>query len=317
MSRRASSLAEVRPGAKIEAVGRIVDAMSAKNFREIDLILSTFKAPVSDFGDWKVEADYVSDMLRQADDSIIEELDAYFAGTSSPEPEDVDRIWSAGAFRLFISHTSANKEHAANIARVADRIGVHGFVAHDTIEPTTEWQSVIETALMTCDALVAIVTPDFIESRWCDQEVGFVMARQRPVLAISSGADPHGFLGRFQAIKASKGFSPAHDEVHAIIKGLLRNPTSASQAAEVAVKRFVRSNSFESTRQAFSLLQLIKPQDWATSMIEDVDRAGRENGQVANANQIGGESVVDALNDILRPIRTEAVPEPVSDDIPF
>lgn len=51
------------------------------------------------------------------------------------------------------------------------------FVAHAAINPTEEWQQVIEYALRSCDACAALLAPGFKESDWTDQEVGFCMAR--------------------------------------------------------------------------------------------------------------------------------------------
>lgn len=52
------------------------------------------------------------------------------------------------------------------------------------------------------DLLCAIITPDFYMSKWCDQEVGIALGRAIPTISIKKGADPHGFIGRYQAIKA-------------------------------------------------------------------------------------------------------------------
>ena len=75
--------------------------------------------------------------------------------------------------------------------------GIHCFVAHIDIEPTREWQDEIESALETCDALAAYLTPDFVISRWCDQEVGFCVGRALPILPIRMGVDPHGFIAKY------------------------------------------------------------------------------------------------------------------------
>jgi hypothetical protein len=47
--------------------------------------------------------------------------------------------------------------------------GVSAFVAHENIEPT-KWQDEIEKALLSMNALAAILMPGFHESKWTDQE---------------------------------------------------------------------------------------------------------------------------------------------------
>lgn len=306
----------MRPGQRLEAIQRIADSLAPRSDGDIDLVLETFGASTSDFGDWSTQGEYVVSMLVGTPDDALADLDAYLSGLGSSV--DDDQIWTSGAFRLFISHTTAHRKRAASIAESAKRVGMHGFVAHDTIEPTTEWLKVIESALMSCDAMCAIVTPDFAESRWCDQEVGFALARGVPVLALSLGADPHGFMSRFQAIKAATGTLAAYADVHGIVRGLVQHPATSSKATPLAVRRYTRSGSWESTREAFEILKLISPQDWTPALIDEVDRANKENGQIAHANVINGLPIVDAVNEMLAPVRPKPVPTAASDDdIPF
>ncbi len=92
-----------------------------------------------------------------------------------------------------------------NSGGVMEQWGVDTFVAHDDIEPTREWQDAIEAALRTCDALCALMTSDFIESKWCDQEVGFAIARRKLVVAVKLGTDPYGFIAKYQAVISGEG----------------------------------------------------------------------------------------------------------------
>lgn len=46
-------------------------------------------------------------------------------------------------------------------------VGVHGLVAHDTMEIEKPWQSQIEIALRTAEAFVGLVHPAFNGSPWC------------------------------------------------------------------------------------------------------------------------------------------------------
>ena len=117
-------------------------------------------------------------------------------------PSDAStRIWGdEGYFRLFLSHISKYKAEAAKLKDDLRLFGVSCFVAHKDIEPLKEWQDEIELALASMDALAALLTPGFHESRWTDQEVGFAYARQVQIIPLRLGLDPYGFLGKFQAL---------------------------------------------------------------------------------------------------------------------
>ena len=50
------------------------------------------------------------------------------------------------------------------------------------------------------DAFVALMTKQFHESDWTDQEVGFAFGRGVPLICVRLGRGPYGFIGKFQAL---------------------------------------------------------------------------------------------------------------------
>jgi hypothetical protein len=53
------------------------------------------------------------------------------------------------------------------------------------------------------DAFVALMTQEFHDSLWTDQEVGVAFGRGVPIIAVKLGKDPYGFIGKFQALSCS------------------------------------------------------------------------------------------------------------------
>lgn len=113
-----------------------------------------------------------------------------------------DSMWKPGQFRLFISHLTKYKESASNLKLCLSNYGIDCFVAHEDITPSKEWEIEIEKALFTMDALCAIVVPDFVNSQWCDQEVGIALGQRKLVISIDKGQVPYGFFGKYQALKS-------------------------------------------------------------------------------------------------------------------
>ena len=141
----------------------------------------------------------------------------------------VDRLWGEGSIRVFISHKAENKLLANDIKKSFLTYHVASFVAHEDIEPMKEWQTEIELALFSMDLLVALLTPEFSESNWTDQEVGVAIGREIPVVPIRLGKDPYGFIGKYQAIQetsASKivekiiDYLVRHEEINPHLKQL-------------------------------------------------------------------------------------------------
>ncbi|MFH1965200.1 MAG: toll/interleukin-1 receptor domain-containing protein [Acidobacteriota bacterium] len=112
----------------------------------------------------------------------------------------VERVWGKEGFRVFLSHKAEVKIETVRLKDQLSLYGISGFVAHKDIKPTKEWQTEIENALRTMDAFVALMTEDFHDSQWTDQEVGFAVARGTPTISVRLGKDPYGFIGKFQAL---------------------------------------------------------------------------------------------------------------------
>jgi hypothetical protein len=95
---------------------------------------------------------------------------------------------------------------------------ISGFVAHEDIEPSKEWMQEIERALFSMNCICAIVTPDFINSAWCDQEVGVAIGRKVLVIPIRKGADPYGLFGKYQGIQSkNKDSKKIAEEIFGIV----------------------------------------------------------------------------------------------------
>ncbi len=146
--------------------------------------------------------DTLCDVIRGDDTLVISDVkfrpDAslkYNQNTSA----DVS-MWNPGYFRLFVSHLTEDKEKATGLKHSLLHLGIDAFVAHEDIAPTKKWQETIENALFSMDALCAIITANFIKSKWCDQEVGIAMGQRKCVIPINKGNMPYGFLGSYQAL---------------------------------------------------------------------------------------------------------------------
>jgi len=125
-----------------------------------------------------------------------------------PPPAE-DRIWgTTGGYKLFLSHKANVKKQASAVKERLEWYGVSSFVAHQDIRPTKEWQNEIENALASMDAFAALLTEDFHESEWTDQEVGYALGRAVPMIAVKLGRDPYGFIGKFQALTCDWADAP-------------------------------------------------------------------------------------------------------------
>jgi hypothetical protein len=115
----------------------------------------------------------------------------------------VKRIWEGDGYRLFLSHKSEVSKEVLRLKSKLEIYGISAFVAHSSIKPTLQWQNEIENGLHSMEALAALITKDFHDSNWTDQEVGFALGRSVPVIPVRLEENPRGFLARVQAVSCN------------------------------------------------------------------------------------------------------------------
>jgi hypothetical protein len=115
------------------------------------------------------------------------------------------------------------------------------------------WQQEIEAALRSMDAMAAILTPEFPESRWTDQEVGWALGAGHYVLPIRRGLDPYGFIAEVQGIRgANKTVNSVAEEVFLT---LLKQRLTRARMLEAIVYGFERSSSSSDAVRNVALIE--------------------------------------------------------------
>ena len=241
---------------------------------------------------------YVKDLLASVDNSLLasiaEELGIKYEGSLNAKGKNSARIeegeessiWQQNTFRLFISHLSVDKDKASALQKYLLPFGVSCFVAHEDVEPSTEWQIEIEKALNSMDALAAIITEDFIKSKWTDQEVGWALGRGLQIIPLNRGDNPYGFMGKYQALKTKgKKSSQVAEE---ILKVLRKNSNTKSKMekcyAGAVVEKFIESYSYRSANENMLLLETVS--ELSSEQIQNIKTAMKTNSQLEGAGTV-------------------------------
>lgn len=186
---------------KSRMLSEIDEPDSGWDLRRQNLLLTEFGLTSLD-GDWN-NGPVLEDLIADISDDGLVEMYGIVLGL---DRQEVDNIvaepdtgnWKPGYVRLFISHSAIHRELIGHVADELAVTGIHGFVAHDTMEYTKPWQTQIEQALRSMQAFVAVVHPEFNDSAWCHQEVGWALGSRVPTFVVRVGMDPRGFVGRDQ-----------------------------------------------------------------------------------------------------------------------
>lgn len=267
------------PSQRIHHIRSIAAELSKEEWPLIDLTLKQFELPWSNAWEGGDKAAYVIDMISGANDAALLDLAKHLGTASELEPITNPTFWSPNDARVFISHVSTIKEKTSLLKSALLEYGIHGFVAHADIEPTKEWQDEIEAALSSMDALVALLSPGFNESKWCDQEVGVAIGRRVPIVPVRIDLDPYGLFGKYQAIQG-KGKNPS-EVAPLIFSALIGKPQIGPKITSSLVRMLAESQSWDASRR---LIGLIEQSAFITpTHVRAMKNAQETNGEVTHA----------------------------------
>ena len=268
------------PSQRILLMKEITSRLATEDWPLIDVTLKQFSLPWSD--EWSGTKDaYLLRMIDLAPDQALIDLAQHvgfqFEEVTTPRVEPP--FWRKGMLRLFVAHLATHRVFAGELQEALLDFGISCFIAHNDIEPTLEWQTQIETALATCDALVALLHEKFHASNWTDQEIGFAMGHGVPVFAVRFGQDPYGFIGRFQAFNGNRKTAAAL--ALELFDAYRKNKQTQRRMSEVLVGLFEQSGSFAEAKARIAYLEDLAV--WEPSFSARVRSAAKSNSQVSGS----------------------------------
>ena len=166
------------------------------------------------------------------------------------DKSEYSNIWYENCCRVFVSHLADDKKLAKKLTKkLEDTYDISCFLAHDNIEAGDHWPEKIVEALESADALLAYITDDFHISPWTNQEIGFAVGRDIPILSIMAGSTtPEGLLSNIQAMPRARA------STEKIFFYLLEETDNQYLRNEV-IEWFADSASHEKAEENFEVVQ--------------------------------------------------------------
>jgi hypothetical protein len=153
--------------------------------------------------------------------------------------------------KIFLSYSTKDKKLAGKIKYGLEQYGQDVFLAHEDIEPSTKWKQRILTELEACQVFVPLLTDNFRQSKWTDQESGIAMEKDKVIIPIKTGYDPHGFLSQYQALILRPDIESTGFEIMKIISGYHKFGINLKN---LIIKKYKKSKSFIETSRNFDFL---------------------------------------------------------------
>ena len=196
---------------------------------------------------------------------------------TNEEPQPDDEV-----FFIFLSHVTEVKKEVQALKEGLEEYGVEAFVAHSDIHPGTEWQEEILEALKDMDAFVPALTEGFHGSKWTDQEVGYAIAREVPVVPLKLDMDPYGFMGKYQGLACRWKDAPRE-----IIKALFSNPlTHTALLIDSYIDAVSSCEDFDSANRLAKILPSIE--ELTDEQVSGLVKAFNENRQISDSYGFNG-----------------------------
>ena len=274
----------------------------------------------------KVSTNVASEVFEKVHLELFDENDEIcqqarpFHSRTDRDPDTLS-IWKRGMVRLFISHRDEHKAKANKLAAALEGYGISSCVAHDSIQPMSIWQTEILKGLESMEVMLAFITDEFRDSVWTNQEIGFSLGRNIPIIPLKlQGQDPSGFIDKQQALKWSYGdVAEAAPKLYEILADKLGNRERLQTSL---VRAFVSSPDFNETKRRFDRMRNVVSK-LSEVELEDIIVGFRENNQLHDAiylnnkyrrlNQFLSEAsgknvVIDGKNIVV---------DDTEDDVPF
>lgn len=148
---------------------------------------------------------------------------------------------------VFLSYSHIDREIAGEIKKQLEIHGFKVFLAHEDIEPNTEWEGEILRKLKECDLFIPIISKNFKESEWTDQETGIAIGAEKEIIPTQIDLAPYGFIGKIQALKLGDEIPSACDK----IIDTIRKSTLKEKFTDCLIESFIKSTTFaEANRKA-------------------------------------------------------------------
>jgi len=230
-------------------------------------------------------------------------------------------LWAENSLRLFISHRDEHKALAHKLAEGLEPYGVDAFVAHDAIKPMKKWQQEILNGLMTMEVMLILLTDDFHESTWTNQEVGFALGKGIPILSVKiADLNPQGFLSTEQALKVKKG-SDISISIPKIHNAIMQEIGQKGRLKVIMIEAFLNSTNYSDT--IASLTRLTETVDKITDKeFYRIVKGYSDNGQLYSCGGIHNKGnwfkrYLENATGKKLDFKNGTIKEIIEDDIPF
>jgi hypothetical protein len=190
----------------------------------------------------------------------------------------------------FLSHSHKDRKLASDLKRNFNKYNIKAFVAHRDIDVSAEWEKGILKKLKKCELFFPLLTDNFIESKWTDQETGFAVSRRKIIVPLSAGVTPYGFIAKIQAQKIQDSIDLTTWNV---VRTLVKHRRIGKKLRLQVIKYFLDSINFKTSAVRANRLRELEP--FSKEELTLIVKGSAQNSQIFD-----GYAARDVVRDLLR-----------------
>lgn len=183
----------------------------------------------------------------------------------------------------FISYSSKQKVIGGKFKSYLENYcGYETFIAHDDIVGSTIWEDEIIQAIKNADFFIPLISKEFKESPFTDQETGIAVCLKKKIIPIRlDDINPYGFIKKYQALQYKNNVNRIALTIARI--GIIYEPQSSyhQKVLNSIVHAFCKSMSFEIANATIQIL--CKCDDLSSNQLTQIVKAIKTNSQIKNA----------------------------------
>ena len=158
---------------------------------------------------------------------------------------------------VFLSYSHIDRRLASGLKVGLEHYGFEVFLAHKDLTPSVEWQKAILKNLKVCQIFVPLLTKNFEDSAWTDQETGAAIILGKVIVPIRIDLVPYGFIHKYQALNMPKKIN--RGACWRIVKILARKKAIRNCVLDGYISVCLASSSFKEAAANFANLVELAP----------------------------------------------------------
>lgn len=147
------------------------------------------------------------------------------------------------SLRIFISYSNEQSGLAGKLKYFLEAKGFEVFIAHDDIEVSVKWREEIIKNLKRCDIFIPIISTDFKNSNWTDQETGIAVNENKYIMPLWIDIPPYGFISDIQGLKINH-IEPESIAI-AVFKSVVEHSRFGDEIKDFAINALLDSITFD------------------------------------------------------------------------